>query len=964
MTSADCGWEPGDSPCCCPGARCDGRPERGAALMAARWAARGSQPERGVDEFTVPAEKSRLLEGSRGRIESLFEVRLAVLRAQGDWRSAIRPPGQPLPAASRIWVQLAGGGKAVRSAKEYIKGLCEPELEEKEYYPKDMHCIFVGAQSLFLNSLIQDTCADIMVLEIGLLSIKGVTEAVVMAQSHVQQFVKLFENNESLLSDNESEIKKQFRQFVESHADKYTMDLLILPSSLKRELLILTQTECCEVESEIIDLTGSESPTEFLQNEASKVIATNGDGRAGSEEARNSAGTPVTELTKQMDTVFSDAPETGFSPINVMPLSEAVVPKERQSCKRRSSHDEERLPKKPFSLENDQEVKPASHSNPSDSKAITDLFSDSYSESDDPSYCLKEAGDTSEEMEYTILVNFFRTMGYSQNIVEKVIGILGQSVEPLTLLEEIEKENIKFQKEHEQSSQKPRTINPPLGSNANNSQKLEDKGISSNRSPLKSSHTSNETKNEHHKIRDSPSIQVNAEGKTHMLVRKPASPSNKNSTVCYKQRGIYCPDKNRSSRSGDVETDGVNSGVTQALKDADFVARGSSDVQHSSTKTKTAVQQKSAGPSIVQNSHPVFEDQFGHCSSSPVRFQNQRLSQTSDSENLTPDHVLSTQIHPSDSDRETVGPRRHHSDPSITGVQRFLDSLKKPYKLELKNEPGNPYLKHIIIDGSNVAISHGLRKFFSCRGIAIAVDYFWKRGHRNITVFVPQWRTRRDPSTTEQDFLTQLQDVGILSLTPARMVLGTRIASHDDRFLLHLADKTGGVIVTNDNFREFVTESLAWRDIIQKRLLQYTFAGDIFMVPDDPLGRNGPRLDDFLRSEGCSRDFWSAQNALQRSGQHYSETSFSVPVLKPTSSSQQSKNRVHDDHSSTWLPLETNTQACLAGPPQRSASETVQLREALIKIFPDYEQRQKIDKILADHPFMRDLNALSAMVLD
>lgn len=57
-------------------------------------------------------------------------------------------------------------------------------------------------------------------------------------------------------------------------------------------------------------------------------------------------------------------------------------------------------------------------------------------------------------------------------------------------------------------------------------------------------------------------------------------------------------------------------------------------------------------------------------------------------------------------------------------------------------------------------------------------------------------------------------------------------------------------------------------------------------------------------------------------------------------------------------------KACLAIPPQRSASETVQLREALRKIFPDYEQRQKIDQILADHPFMRDLNALSAMVLD
>ncbi|KAM9288927.1 NEDD4-binding protein 1 isoform 2-T2 [Morus bassanus] len=899
--------------------------------MAARWAARGSQPGPEVDEFTVPAEKSRLLEGSRGRIEGLFEVRLAVPGAQGDWRPAIPPPGPP-PAAARIWVQLAGGGKAVRSAKEYIKGLCEPELEEKEYYPKDMHCIFVGAQSLFLNSLIQDTCADITVLEIGLLSIKGGAEAVVMAQSHVQQFVKLFENNESLLSDNESEIKKQFRQFVEAHADKYTMDLLILPSSLKRELLALTQTECCEVESDVIDLTGSESPTELLQKKTSNVIVTNRDGRAGGEEARNNAGTPVTELTKQMDTVFSDAPETSFVPINVVPLLEAMVPKERQSCKRRSSDDEERLPKKQFSLENDQEVKSASHSNPSDSDAVIDLLSESCSESDDPSYCLKEGDDISEEMEYKILVNFFRTMGYSQNIVEKVIGILGQSVEPLTLLEEIEKENLKFQKEHEQSSQKPRTINPPLGSNANNSQKLEDKGISSNKSPLKSSHTSKETKNEYHKIRDSPSMQADAEDKMHMSLCKPASPSSKNSAICYEQRDIYCRGKNRSSRSSDIETDGdvtfstIQSG---ALKDVDFVARGSSDVQRISTKMKTAVQQKSAGPSTVQNSHPVFEDQLGHCSSSSqVRSLNQHLPQTSNSQNPIPDQVLSSQIHPSNPDRETVGPHRRHPDPSVTGVQRFLESLKKPYRLELKNEPGKPYLKHIIIDGSNVAISHGLRKFFSCRGIAIAVDYFWRRGHRNITVFVPQWRTRRDPYITEQDFLTQLQDVGILSLTPARMVLGARIAAHDDRFLLHLADKTGGVIVTNDNFREFVTESLAWREIIQKR------------------------------------DFWSAQKALQSSGQYSSETPFFVPVPKPTSSSRQPKNRVPGDRSSTWLPLETNIQACLANPPQRSASETVQLREALIKIFPDYEQRQKIDQILAAHPFMRDLNALSAMVLD
>ncbi|NXH81046.1 N4BP1 protein, partial [Edolisoma coerulescens] len=924
--------------------------------MAAHRTPHGSSPGPRVDEFTVPAEKSHLLERSRGRIEGLFEVQLAVLGAQGDWRPSLPPSN----ASARIWVQLAGCTKAVSSAKEYIKGLCEPELEEKEYYPKDMHCIFVGAQSLFLNSLIQDTCADVTVLEMGLLSIKGAAEAVVMAQSHVQQFVKLFENNESLLNDNESEIKKQFRQFVEAHADKYTMDLLILPSALKRELLALTQTDISEGKRAIIDLTGSEGPQELGQNSTSKVVAANRDGRADREKARSSAGTPVTELMKQMDTVFSDAPETSFLPIKD-PLLQAVALEERHPCKRRSSDEEERLPKKHFSLENDQQVKSAVHKNPSGTDAVIDLVLDSCNEPDG-SNCLKEGDALTEEMEYKILVNFFRTMGYSQNIVEKVIGILGQSVEPLILLEEIEKENLKFKKEHEQSSQKPRTVNLPLGNNVNNSQKLEDRGISRNKSPLKSSHTSKETKNEYHKVRGAPDTQVGAEDKMHRLVCKSVSPPSKNSVQCYKQRDVYGPGKNHNSRSSNIETDGgVTFSTVQAgpLKDVDFVARGSSDMQCISSKSKTAFQQKSAGPSTVQNSHPGSEEQPGPCSSSQARPLHQRLSQTSHCDNPVPDQLLSSQKHPSNPDRDTVGP---HPDHSVTGVQRFLDSLKKPYRLELINEPGKPYLKHIIIDGSNVAISHGLRKFFSCRGIAIAVDYFWKRGHRNITVFVPQWRTRRDPSITEQNFLTQLEDVGILSLTPARMVLGARIAAHDDRFLLHLAVKTGGVIVTNDNFREFVTESFAWREIIQKRLLQYTFAGDIFMVPDDPLGRNGPRLDDFLRSEGCSRDSWSTQMALQSSGQYSSEAPFFLP--EASSSSQRPGGKVHDDPSSPWLPWEENTEPCPAIPPQRSASETVQLREALSKIFPDYDQRQKIDQILANHPFMRDLNALSAMVLD
>ncbi|KYO27277.1 NEDD4-binding protein 1 isoform X2 [Alligator mississippiensis] len=924
-----------------------------------------------LDEFTAPAEKSGFLERSRGRIASLFGARLAVLGAPDGWSPA--GPSGPCPRSDRIWLQLAGGRRAVLSAKEYIKGLCEPELEEKEHYPKDMHCIFVGAHSLFLNYLIQDTCADITVLEIGLLSVKGSAEAVVMARSHVQQFVKLFETNESLLNDRESEIKKQFKQFVEAHADKYTIDLLILPSSLKRDLLSLTQSKHCE-EGNMIDLTDSETTEEVLQNKAPKITVKSRDGKTVQEEARNNAGTPVTELTKQMDTVLSDAQGRCFVPINGVTALETSVSKERQSCKRRSSDAEERLPKKQFSLESNQEGKPIPCSDPPDEDVVIDLISDSCTESDDPS--CKE-GD--EEMEYKILVNFFKTMGYSQKIVERVIDELGQLTEPLILLQEIEKENEKFQKEMEKSPQISRCTSVRLGASTNRLHTAKEGAISSSKNRLKPSHILKEPKNVQQKVADLPHVQVNAEAKWCMsdCKNKTAVPSSKTSTECCKQKG-FNSDQRHGSRTSDIETDGLLPLNTVAsntvelmkdgvLKDGDFIARGSSSQQQTPMQTEFAgCQQKSVGS--AQNNQPVLENQPAPYSTSQFTLINQHPSQNPRLLELPhPTSGCPPQVHHPIPDWKAVGACSRHTDPSVTGVQRFLESLKKPYRLELKNEPGRPYLKHIIIDGSNVAISHGLNKFFSCRGIAIAVDYFWKRGHRSITVFVPQWRTRRDPSVTEQHFLTELQDIGILSLTPARVVLGARIAAHDDRFLLHLADKTGGIIVTNDNFREFVTESLSWREIIQRRLLQYTFVGDIFMVPDDPLGRNGPRLDDFLQNQGSVRNFPPTQTALSSAGLHSSETSVFMPVPKLANSSRQSMNRAHPGPSSPWLPLQPDipdTQTCLTVPPQRSVTETKQLRDALVKIFPDSEQRQKIDQILANHPFMRDLNALSAMVLD
>lgn len=46
----------------------------------------------------------------------------------------------------------------------------------------------------------------------------------------------------------------------------------------------------------------------------------------------------------------------------------------------------------------------------------------------------------------------------------------------------------------------------------------------------------------------------------------------------------------------------------------------------------------------------------------------------------------------------------------VTGEQRFLEGLQMPFDLQLTDKPGDPELRTIIIDGSNVAMRWGLQK--------------------------------------------------------------------------------------------------------------------------------------------------------------------------------------------------------------------------------------------------------------
>ena len=145
--------------------------------------------------------------------------------------------------------------------------------------------------------------------------------------------------------------------------------------------------------------------------------------------------------------------------------------------------------------------------------------------------------------------------------------------------------------------------------------------------------------------------------------------------------------------------------------------------------------------------------------------------------------------------------------------------------------------------------SHGRRQVFSCLGIKCAVDYFAERGHKQITAFVPAWRKEtNNPNNqiTDPHILKELEEKGYLVFTPSRRTDRKRILPYDDRFIVRLAMETNGIILSNDYFRDLLRENESWRDTIENRVLPYTFVENFLMIPDDPLGANGPTLDEFL----------------------------------------------------------------------------------------------------------------------
>ncbi|XP_035829887.1 uncharacterized protein LOC101863651 isoform X2 [Aplysia californica] len=260
-------------------------------------------------------------------------------------------------------------------------------------------------------------------------------------------------------------------------------------------------------------------------------------------------------------------------------------------------------------------------------------------------------------------------------------------------------------------------------------------------------------------------------------------------------------------------------------------------------------------------------------------------------------------------------------------------------------------LRYIVIDGSNVAMSHGENKRFSTRGLQICIDYFRERGHPKVVAFVSEAvRYSGNPIyLAGRDLLEKLNQDGFVKFTPARRINGRNITTYEDR------------------------------------LLQFVFADDHFMPPDDPLGRNGPSLDDFLMVNPPRQTsiFPSSMDQAEVRGppppppQPLARYPYSRWPQGPTTGHPRggARNVVRPwrgdpapDMSGDHLPAPRERQGHqkltgLSLLPGRSEEETQRLFKQLSQVFCDPSQSSCIKKVLQNHKDETDINRLTNFLL-
>ncbi|XP_018601506.2 protein KHNYN-like isoform X1 [Scleropages formosus] len=934
----------------------------------------GGDRELVVDEFACPTGVQRLVQSLQPMVERVFRVKFVI---GGEEESLF-------PGNDQTWLKMTGDKTEVEAAKLFVKGLVNQEEQQEISYPEALNCVFCGARGLFMDCLIRNTSALMVTVSQGSMLVSGLMEPVVQAYSLI---LTLLENYRASQGQNIEagvdvlgdclDSRRAFKVLVEQWSDRHTLDLLLLPRPVKEILLNVVRESRLVIEGEGPGFASVEGYREAGEAERSMlrdVLRWTPWDKEGYVQGHTNLENPYLYNGRMIG--FSQVPPSH------QPRCQTVqkFSGEKQHLGERNV---EEL-KESAALDSSCQVVPPIH-DPLQSPQMEDR---GYRHG--PQELGEEEGlalSVGSAEEFGLQLKFFTAMGYSEDVVKRVLAKTGPK-EVSQILDLV-------QQEQDKKAEEERTHVPTGHSHTGVGRWGEEEDAAGDPSREREEDSDKEQRGRNKGQRGAAEL-VTGEGE---------AACEENATAVGKDDFVLGVLKNAAASCGYPEErvielynnlPGLSTGdLLKELQKEAMRGRGKGKElgrgvgggagRHWEARTSPAVEHKRGAKGRGRHekkSHRASES--GDVSSDAVSMDNPPvllpLSPGSDVRG-PPKPTYPPGVPPALSACSPLSvksqdqPGLVNVTPAVmvTGEQRFLDSLLTPFDLKLTDSPGDPSLRRVIIDGSNVAMSHGLSQFFSCRGIALAVQFFWNRGHRNVTTFVPQWRLKRHPKVTEQHYLTELQNLGLLSLTPSREVQGMRINSYDDRFLLHLAQKTDGVIVTNDNLRDLLDESPAWRDIIKKRLLQYTFVGDLFMVPDDPLGRGGPHLKDFLRS----------QDRSPVPGSHtFSGLGSPFPPLPPPNA--QTEVLQYRDRTVGFPPQRGGLHGFeggrgrgqsrgkgrggirpepvhMSGGKERSAAQTSNLREQLCQVFKGEDS--VVTMVLTCNPSITDTNSLSDIIL-
>lgn len=166
--------------------------------------------------------------------------------------------------------------------------------------------------------------------------------------------------------------------------------------------------------------------------------------------------------------------------------------------------------------------------------------------------------------------------------------------------------------------------------------------------------------------------------------------------------------------------------------------------------------------------------------------------------------------------------------------------------------PSSPEEKLLfVIDAANVAMRFGQKGVFSTRGIAATMDYLSRRfdGRCRFAMFLPEYmldsekvaqkRRAHDLGIRQAKFQELPDDVSYLQqLESDSILVATPAQDYDDSYQIEYARRHGGVIVTNDMFRDAVEKLKphlrgALREWMRAHLLSFTFVGEEFIPNPD-----------------------------------------------------------------------------------------------------------------------------------